>query len=293
MATASFPIPVLGNGQGDERDVASEWRVGNFTFASGTEDVVIRFRVFHDDPDLKRLLDEGSVRVMARWKCSSTIFSGYLDLVKDTPHADGATYRSSLDQRDVLGPVTVSVFAVAVRPISDFRWSRQHEDYGDETFDVRTGDLLSVPADFTFDPAKLYDPQNPPLNSIFKIVKDDRAKAKGVKVSYIEDEQIIITLPKTLFDRMQLIDSANLKLTALVLPVLVDAIAFIRANESQGDGEDLTDRQWCRTIKRLMDANDLNDDDRPLAIAQRLLANPIDGYAADVYAQQDNEEVQA
>ncbi|MFR4548965.1 MAG: hypothetical protein ACLT4Y_12100 [Bifidobacterium breve] len=54
---------------------------------------------------------------MARWKCSSTIFSGYLDLVKDTPHADGATYRSSLDQRDVLGPVTVSVFAV-VRPIS-------------------------------------------------------------------------------------------------------------------------------------------------------------------------------
>lgn len=267
--------------------------VGNFTFASGTEDVVIRFRVFHDDPDLKRLLDEGSVRVMARWKCSSTIFSGYLDLVKDTPHADGATYRSSLDQRDVLGPVTVSVFAVAVRPISDFRWSRQHEDYGDETFDVRTGDLLSVPTDFTFDPAKLYDPQNPPLNSIFKIVKDDRAKAKGVKVSYIEDEQIIITLPKTLFDRMQLIDSANLKLTALVLPVLVDAIAFIRANESQGDGEDLTDRQWCRTIKRLMDANDLNDDDRPLAIAQRLLANPIDGYAADVYAQQDNEEVQA
>ena len=125
MATASFPIPVLGNGQGDE----------------------------------------GSVRVMARWKCSSTIFSGYLDLVKDTPHADGATYRSSLDQRDVLGPVTVSVFAVAVRPISDFRWSRQHEDYGDETFDVRTGDLLSVPTDFTFDPAKLYDPQNPPLNS--------------------------------------------------------------------------------------------------------------------------------
>lgn len=92
---------------------------------------------------------------------------------------------------------------------------------------------------------------------------------------------------------MQLIDSANLKLTALVLPVLVDVIAFIRANESQGDGEDLTDRQWCRTIKRLMDANDLNDDDRPLAIAQRLLANPIDGYAADVYAQQDNEEVQA
>lgn len=43
MATASFPIPVLGNGQGEERDVTSEWRVGNFTFASGTEDVTIHF----------------------------------------------------------------------------------------------------------------------------------------------------------------------------------------------------------------------------------------------------------
>lgn len=143
MATASFPIPVLGNGQGEERDVTSEWRVGNFTFASGTEDVTIHFRVFHDDPDLKRLLDNGDARIMARWKCSSTISSGYLDLIRDTPHADGATYVSSLDQRTVLGPVVVSVFAVAVRPVPDFRWSRQHEDYGDETFDVRTGDLLS------------------------------------------------------------------------------------------------------------------------------------------------------
>ncbi len=84
MATASFPIPVLGNGQGEERDVTSEWRVGNFTFASGTEDVTIHFRVFHDDPDLKRLLDNGDARIMARWKCSSTISSGYLDLIRDT-----------------------------------------------------------------------------------------------------------------------------------------------------------------------------------------------------------------
>ncbi|KFI52533.1 hypothetical protein [Bifidobacterium callitrichos] len=292
MSMVSFPIPVLGNGQGDERDVASEWRVGNFTFASGTEDVTIRFRVFNDDPDLKRLISEGAARIMAKWKCSSTISTGYLDLNPDTAHEDGTTYLSSIDQRSVLGPVTVSVFAVATRPIPDFRWSRQHDDYGDETFDVRTGDLLSVPTDFTFDPAKLYDPQNPPLNSIFKIVKDDK-RTKGVSVSYIEDEQIIITLPKVLFNQMQLIDSANLKLSALVLPVLIDAIAFIRLNEAQGDEEDISERQWCKTIKRLMSANGLSDDDRPLTVAQRLLANPIDGYAADVAAQQENEEAQA
>ena len=210
MATASFPIPVLGNGQGEERDVTSEWRVGNFTFASGTEDVTIHFRVFHDDPDLKRLLDNGDARIMARWKCSSTISSGYLDLIRDTPHADGATYVSSLDQRTVLGPVVVSVFAVAVRPVPDF----------------------------TFDPAKLYDPQNPPLNSIFKIVKSDQPRAKGISAKYFEDSQIIITLSKELFDQMQLIESANLKLTAIVLPVLVDAIDFIRANEGQGEGRE-------------------------------------------------------
>jgi hypothetical protein len=92
---------------------------------------------------------------------------------------------------------------------------------------------------------------------------------------------------------MQLVDSVNLKLTSLVLPVLVDAIDFIRSNEIQNDGEDLSDFQWCRTIKKLMEANDLNDDDRPLAIAQKLLANPIDGYAADVAAQQESEEMQA
>lgn len=292
MAMASFPIPVLGNGQDDERDVTSEWRVGNFTFASGTEDIVIRFRVFYDDPDLLRLLHGGAARIMARWKCSSTISSGYLDLVEDTKHADGSTYRASIDQRTVLGPVSVSVFAVAIRPVPDFRWLRQHEDYGDETFDVRTGDMLSVPTDFTFDPAKLYDPQNPPLNSIFKIVKDDQPRKKGVSVIYSEDEQIIVTLPGALFDQMQLIDSANLKLMSLILPVLVDTIDFIRLNEVQSDGEDLEDRQWYKTIKQLMRANNLSDDDRPLAIAQKLLANPIDGYAADIAAQQETEEVQ-
>ena len=157
----------------------------------------------------------------------------------------------------------------------------------------RTGDLLSVPTDFTFDPAKLYDPQNPPLNSIFKIVKSDQPRAKGISAKYFEDSQIIITLSKELFDQMQLIESANLKLTAIVLPVLVDAIDFIRANEGQGEDEDVMDRQWCRTIKRLMEANGLNDDLRPLEIAQKLLANPIDGYATEVAAQQENEEVQA
>ena len=40
-------------------------------------------------------------------------------------------------------------------------------------------------------------------------------------------------------------------------------------------------------------ANGLNDDLRPLEIAQKLLANPIDGYATEVAAQQENEEVQA
>lgn len=293
MAAASFPLPVLGNGQGHERDIASEWRVGNFNFASGTEDVTIRFRVFHDDPDLKRLLDNGAARIMAEWKCSSTISSGFLDLTEDIRHSDGTTYISSLDQRTVLGPVVVSVFAVAMRPIPDFRWSRQHEDYGEETFDVRTGDLLSVPTDFTFDPAKLYDPQDPPLNSIFKIVRSDKPRAKGVSVSYIEDEQIIITLSKELFEQMQLIDSANIKLTAIVLPALIDAIDFIRANETQGENENLMDRQWCKTIKQLMNSNGLDDDQRPLDIAQKLLSNPIDGYAADVAAQQENEEIQA
>ena len=128
---------------------------------------------------------------------------------------------------------------------------------------------------------------------IFKIVKSDQPRAKGISAKYFEDSQIIITLSKELFDQMQLIESANLKLTAIVLPVLVDAIDFIRANEGQGEDEDVMDRQWCRTIKRLMEANGLNDDLRPLEIAQKLLANPIDGYATEVAAQQENEEVQA
>lgn len=277
---AAFPIPVLGNGQDNTRDVMSEWNVCNPTFAPGTEDITIKFRIRSDDPDLKELIQHGDARIVAKWRCSATITSGYLDLEEATTHSDGITYSASLDQRMVLGTVTVDVFVCATRPIHEFHWRRQHDDYGDQTFEIRTGDMLSVPSRFFFNPAKLYDPQNPPFNSIFRIVGDPRLK-RGIQVDYSEDDQIIITLPDTRISQLQMLESPNLQLSILVLPVLIDTIDFIRENSRDEDGENLASRTWYQTIVHLMEAQKLSYDDRPLTIAQKLLSNPIDAYAIE------------
>lgn len=285
---AAFPIPVLGNGQGDSRDVMSEWIVNGFTCEYGTEDVIIKFRVRSNDPDLKQLIQKGEARIVAKWSCSATITSGYLDLEKIVTHSDGATYSASLDQRAILGKVTVNIFACATKPIHEFRWSHQHEDYGDQVFEIRTGDILSTPLGCSFDPAKLFDPQNPPFNSLFKIVGDPNLQ-KGVMTNYSEDEQIIITLPSKLISQLQTLGSPNLQLSILVLPVLIDTIDFIRENSQDNAAEDLSSRTWYQTIKKLMKARNLSNDDRPLAIAQKLLSNPIDAYAIELESTEEEE----
>lgn len=285
----SYPIPVLGGGVPGNFDVDSRWEVKDITVETMTEDVPIRMRVCCDDPDLKRLLDTGDVAIKARWDCNSTFSSGYLDLSKIQSHADGATYESSIDQRMICNWVTVSVFAVACRNIPGFHWERQHPDYGDASFDVRIGDFLAVPQQFSFIPEKLYDPQRPPVNSIFNIERDPDRK-RGIRMELSED-QIEVFCGKDLFDNLQRSNSARLKLMSVVLPALIDAIGYMQENEALGDEGDDLSMKWCSTLRELIQSAGLRADGRPLELAQKLLKQPIDGFL-DEYTNQieDSEE---
>ncbi|OZG51611.1 hypothetical protein PSRA_1008 [Pseudoscardovia radai] len=280
--TTSYPIPVLGGGVPGNSDVASRWEVKDITVETMTEDVPIRMRVCCDDPDLKKLLDAGDVAIKARWDCPSTFSSGYLDLSKIQPHADGATYESSIDQRMICNWVTVSIFVVACRNIPGFHWERQHPDYGDAAFDVSAGDLLAVPQQFSFIPEKLYDPQRPPLNSIFNIVRDNSRK-EGIRTELGQD-QIEVQCGKDLFDNLQLWTSARLQLMSVVFPALIDAIGYMQENEALGENGDLS-MKWCSTLRELIQSAGLKTDKRPLELAQKLLRQPIDGFL-DEYTNQ-------
>ncbi|MBM6980853.1 MAG: hypothetical protein I3I97_01165 [Bifidobacterium thermophilum] len=269
----SFPLPVLGGGSQGNLDVDSIWKL-KYGVATTTEDTPLRMRVICDDPDLKQRIDSGDMEIKAHWDCSSTFSSGYLDLTLIQPHQDGATYESSIDQRMIFHDVIVSVFVVACRDIKDFRWSRQHADYGEATFDVRAGDLLSVPLQFTFRPGKLYDPLDPPVGSIFNIVPDNKLR-KGIRID-LSGNQIEVFCEKNLFANLQHCGSPKLQLTAVVLPALIDAISYLKENE--GPDGDLSP-EWCGTLNKLIDAAKLKDK-RPLETAQKLLQCPIDGFLA-------------
>lgn len=267
---ASFPYPILGHGD----DIHSQWLVNDFTYTPTTEDVEVRFRYHCDDPDWKRLVDDGQVTVMACWECSATISSGVVARTNLIPHSDGATFIGTIDQRDVRDDVKVHVLVVASQDIPNLRWSRQHEDYGNASFSIRTGDVLSTDNEFDFDAKKLYDPANPPLNSCFRFIVDsDKASSRELVMDYGDSKQIIVRVPKRIFDALRMMgDKPTLQISLLVFPALIDAIAHMTDKDTQD-----TSCEWYRTLERMMHEYKV-DLENPLRAAQKLLGYPLYKY---------------
>jgi len=57
-------------------------------------------------------------------------------------------------------------------------------------------------------------------------------------------------------------------MTAIVLPVLIEAIHNLKENADD-------DLRWVRALKRRMESLDLKTDDEPLELAQKLLELPV------------------
>src|SRR5690349_367087 len=109
----SYPHPILG----DTNDVSSVFEALNFTVAPSVDDIQVRFQVRMDDPDMKKLLDNGEARYSVRWTCSSTISSRELNPTPVLHHADGETLEGWIDQQDVRGKVRVEVQIIATAAI--------------------------------------------------------------------------------------------------------------------------------------------------------------------------------
>ena len=263
---ASFPYPVLGH----EDDIHSQWQVKDFTYTPTTEDIEIRFTYQCDDPDWKRLMDNGLIAVLAYWECSATISSGTVARISLVPRPDGATFTGTIDQQDVRNDVKVHVLVVASQDIPNLRWSRQHEDYGNASFNIRSGDVLSVDSEFDFDAKKLYDPANPPLNSCFRFVPDSETNSHELVMDYGDSKQINVRVPRRIFDVLKMMsDKPTLQISLLVFPALIDAIAHMKDTDTLD-----ASCEWCRTLKRMTQEYKA-DTDNPIQAAQRLLRYPL------------------
>lgn len=265
----SYPHPVLDSSD----DVTSDIEVFNVSFIPAVEDVEVRFQLRMDDPDIQRLIDEGSAAIMVRWKCGATIDS---EVIMDPPaahHADSLGFTISIDQERIRSQVTINVGVIARKEIADYRLEAQHADYGDATFHVLPGDVLADAGDFVIAPDKLYDPLQPPVGSCFRFVGNPSLK-KGIKVTFGDPEHVLVEFPtETLaaFGSLAAFPAAQVALVAL--PALAQTITYIRESAENGDA-DIAENIWHGAILELMKGAG-KVDDQALTLAQKILGDPI------------------
>lgn len=263
----SFPHPVLGNGD----DIS----IGNISPQVSYEisDEVVNLTLSglasgHHRVD--QMVEDGDAAWHVRLQCSRTYM-----------RESFATNSQRLDLRlkgeDYEGFVDVEISVVAQKEIVDYRPEGIHEDYEDETFLLRSGDVIGVGPTFRFLVDKVYDPLKAPLSSLVRITEGEDRDGPFT-VSY-DDDLIVVSLSKSdwheysgVRDRVPTVVHS-----AIVLPALAEAIRRIDKH---------TDTLWGGRLKDLLEAKNI-DQSAPLAAAQEVLASPVSRTFNEVNATLD------
>jgi hypothetical protein len=281
----SYPHPVLDASD----DVASYFDVSNVLVSPTIEDICVTFDVRTDDPTLKHLMATGEARLSLRWRCSATLASGEHEPHPRMTLADGHKYESWIDQREVHGTVDADIRVLAMEPLSDFHWERQHPDYGDAVFDLRMGDVLAEGGSLTFEAYKLYDPLNPPIGSCFRFMEDPRLH-RGIRVTFEEDDAILVRLSPDVHRNLRLLTPrTELQISSVVLPALIQTISYIQRT-IKDNSEDLSDRIWFKAINDKVSRLGGFDDSDALEIAQKILDYPVDRTLSTVAEAEEDDE---
>lgn len=271
LQNGSFPHPVAGNGD----DVGSNLALTNIVVSPSVEDVQFDFRLTTDDLQLIKLVDSEELSVVIFWHCRATLSSGILEPAQVRHLIDGWKFSCQLDQNLIRDRVDITVEIVAPEDIQDFRWEKQHEDYGEGTFSIKRADYLGIVDSFYFDAAKLYDPMTPPLGSIFQLIEDPELKVP-MRVDFSDETQVRIRLSENVATGFRELGYySSLKLSLVVLPALMETMSFVARMEAAPDGEDLTGKEWYHQLRRLL-AFHKADLTLPLEAAQKLLGNPTE-----------------
>ena len=133
---------------------------------------------------------------------------------------------------------------------------------------IENGDIIGIGGNASFDATKEYDPLKAPIKSIVKIMSSNK-KQNDFDVSYDNDEYIIIRIPKDMYDIYSGVrrNASNMLHASLVLPALMDAIVVARSSEC-------ANTSWAHKLNEIYTNRNINPNDNPLTIAQKILDNP-------------------
>jgi hypothetical protein len=264
----SYPHPVLGNG--DDVDVGRLTPEVKYEIS----DEVIHLHADNlttGHPNIDQMLQSGDASWHVRVQCARTY-------MRETFMVDRPTWSVRLKGDDYEGKVDVDIVIVAKSDTDDYRPKGLHEDYGDEKFMLRHGEVLAVGPTFSFLVDKVYDPLKAPVASLIRV--DEGEHEDGPFTLTLDDDLIVVWLSKTDWREYDGICSRAPSIIhgAIVLPVLAEAIRRV---------DEHLDTLWGARLKDLLDRKSI-DIGNPLTAAQEVLASPVTRMFGEVNATLDS-----
>lgn len=259
MTDIPFPYPVLGsNGDID----------GSFDVTIMMDFSIVGFYTLNCEFKLENAYFENLI------KTQQAVFMVEIEC--------GATnYRNSFSTKDkkmtisipddfVRGRVDVKIYICAIKDIPEYKpTGMDTELYGDDSFEIKSGEIIAIHPSTMFLADPKYDSFNAPIRSFIKL-KKSTTQSKEMFVDY-NDTFIEIALPEEDYKLYREIHTSSPALihSCIVFPVLVDVLHEIQKEDSVYSGTTWFDRVKQICFDRQIDIAD------PVVAAQKLLGLPI------------------
>ncbi len=263
LSQRSYPHPVVGN----RDDVPGAAFQAAVEMSTDRENVYIDVATKCSSSTINQLISEGAATNILHIECSNTLFRRAFEFAEHDK-------RLSIPVENLNDAVEVNVFVRAMRDASGYSVDAAHPDYDGAKFQIREGDILAVGEGYIFHIESSFDSFSR-IGSIMQIEEATEDGELPMRVDFNGDK-IRIILSKADFRDYRLLkvqEGISAALTsAIVLPVLVEALHFWKAGEAGGEEDSL---RWMRVLRSRIEKLELESESDNLILAQKLLELPL------------------
>ena len=225
------------------------------------------------EPALERLIDQGRA-------CFAAMVESRAVSLRMLCTSREPTWSQRIYKTDATGTLTVDTYVMASEALEGFKSDNFHPDYAGLSFAIDRGDVLAVGNSVELDLTT--DDDLARHDSVLSVSRGSDRQTDAIVVDTDRPTHVLITLRPGLYDVYKERgkgEDEGLFMSLIILPALASVLDRMREG-----GPTLSDTEWYKSIEAVLsrqglavsDIDNGNSDRSSLAIAQRILSQPIE-----------------
>lgn len=258
-----FPHPVLTPYTGDFVDQQISFTCDIFETA-GTNELTIDYHFSVTDSSIQNLCASGRFAALLSVVSLETLFNTAFKL-------EEAKGQITIPGGALNGKTRIRPLIAVQKSVPAFRSPNIHPEFGDQSFDMRPGDLIGFDDEVVINVGR---EKLAPMESIFRISKADDLEEGEMGID-LEKPWIEIRMSPALYDATQSLRNNSRFLPIVLNSIYAPAIMHVVNTLSSGD-QNFADLRWHRIFTAKCDHLGINlDNPDALEVTQRLLHRPL------------------